>query len=415
MQAGGAVPSPAMSETPLAFPAGFQWGTATASHQIEGGNWNNDWWRWEHVEGSIVAEPSGDACDSWHRWEQDADVVAEAGLGSYRFSLEWSRIQPEEGVWSTAALDRYARQCDGLIARGLDPVVTFHHFTTPRWVADRGGWENDGTVDLFADFCARAARHLGADRVARACTINEPNIVGVMGYLLEAFPPGVSDRARADDVLDRFVVAHRRSVEALRSELGATPIGLTLAMADWVAVGATDEERDQAQRRMERNRARMEDRYLEAVVGDDFLGVQAYSRYRYGPGGMIGPEEGVPTLVMGYEYWPQALEASLRRAWEVTGGQVPLLVTENGIATEDDAERIAYVRAALEGVQRCLADGIDVGGYTYWSLLDNFEWAYGYAPRFGLVEVDRTTFVRTPKPSARWLGEVARANALPPA
>ena len=414
MQAGEPVRSPAMSDPSLAFPTGFQWGTATASHQIEGGSWNNDWWRWENDPASGCKEPSGDACDSWHRWEVDADVVAEMGLGSYRFSLEWSRIQPEEGVWSTASLDRYARQCDGLIARGLDPVVTFHHFTTPRWVADQGGWESDRTVDLFADFCARAAAHLGADRIARACTINEPNIVGVCGYLLRAFPPGVSDGARCEDVLDRFVVAHRRSVEALRSELADTPIGLTLAMADWAAVGDTDEEREQAQRRMERNRARMEDRYLEAVAGDDFMGVQAYSRYRYGPDGMIGGEDGVPTLVMGYEYWPQALEASLRRAWEVTGGQVPLLVTENGIATEDDDERIRYVRAALEGVQRCLADGVDVGGYTYWSLLDNFEWAFGYEPRFGLVEVDRTTFGRTPKPSARWLGEVARANALPP-
>jgi len=180
-------------------------------------------------------------------------------------------------------------------------------------------------------------------------------------------------------------------------------------------VGDTDEDREKAQRRMERNRARMEDRFLEAVDGDDFLGVQAYSRYRYGPDGMIGGEPGVETLVMGYEYWPQALEASLRRAWEVSGGRVPLVVTENGIATEEDDQRIRYVRAALEGVQRCLADGIDVGGYTYWSLLDNFEWAFGYDPRFGLVEVDRTTFARTPKPSATWFGEVARANALPPA
>lgn len=404
-----------MSDASHPFPAGFEWGTATAAHQIEGGNAGNDWWRWEHAPGSNVAEPSGDACDSWHRWELDADVVADMGLDSYRFSLEWSRIEPEDGLWSTAALDRYARQCDGLLARGIDPVVTFHHFTTPRWVADRGGWEDDATVDRFADFCARAARHLGADRIARACTINEPNIVGVMGYLLGVFPPGVADPARSDDVLERFVVAHRRASEALRAELGDTPIGLTLAMADWVAVGETDEEQEQAQRRMERNRARMEDRYLEAVAGDDFLGIQAYSRYRYGPGGMIGPEAGVDTLVMGYEYWPQALEASLRRAWEVTGGQVPLLVTENGIATEDDDQRIAYVRAALEGVQRAIADGVDVRGYTYWSLLDNYEWAYGYRPRFGLVEVDRTTFARTPKPSATWLGEVARAGALPPA
>ena len=128
---------------------------------------------------------------------------------------------------------------------------------------------------------------------------------------------------------------------------------------------------------------------------------------------MLGPEEGVETLPMGYEFWPQSLEATIRRAWEVTGGEVPILVTENGIGTFDDEQRIRYVRAALEGVLAAIADGIDVRGYTYWSLLDNFEWAFGYRPRFGLVEVDRTTFERRPKPSAAWYGSVARANALP--
>mgnify|MGYP000872481814 CR=1 FL=1 len=152
------------------FPEGFSWGTATAAHQIEGGNWNNDWWAFEHTDGSGTSEPSGDACDSWHRWETDADIVASLGLDSYRFSIEWSRIEPEPGLWSIAALDHYARQCDGLRARGIDPVVTFHHFSSPRWVAAAGGWESDETVERFAEFCARAGAHLGTDRVARAWT-----------------------------------------------------------------------------------------------------------------------------------------------------------------------------------------------------------------------------------------------------
>ncbi|HEX8804308.1 MAG TPA: family 1 glycosylhydrolase [Acidimicrobiales bacterium] len=156
----------------------------------------------------------------------------------------------------------------------------------------------------------------------------------------------------------------------------------------------------------------MEDVFLEATEGDDFVGVQTYSRERIGPDGRLPPEPGVPVLPMGYELWPQALEACLRRAWDRTGGRVPLVVTENGIGTDDDAQRTGYVHAALTGVLRCLADGIDVRGYTYWSLLDNFEWAYGYRPRFGLVAVDRTTFVRTPKPSAAWFARVARSNAL---
>jgi beta-glucosidase len=182
-------------------------------------------------------------------------------------------------------------------------------------------------------------------------------------------------------------------------------VGLTLAMSEWAAV-------EGGEANLERFRRQMEDVFLEATEGDDFIGVQTYSRTRVGPGGVLGPEPGVPTLIMGYEYWPQSLEATIRHAWEVTGGQVPVLVTENGIGTEDDAQRIDYLHAALEGVLRAIADGIDVRGYTCWSLLDNFEWAMGYGPHFGIVACDRTTFERTPKGSARWLGEVARANTL---
>ncbi|HYI60321.1 MAG TPA: family 1 glycosylhydrolase [Acidimicrobiales bacterium] len=401
------------SSRPRRFPDGFVWGTATAAHQIEGGNWNNDWWRFEHTPGSGCQEPSGDACDSWNRWSEDVDLVRNLGLGSYRFSLEWSRIEPEEGDWSVATLDHYARWCDRLRERDIEPVVTFHHFTTPRWVADRGGWESDATVDRFASFVERAAAHLGADRIARACTINEPNIVSFCGWLLAAFPPGKSDKDLAREVGDRFVTAHRRAVEAFRGAVAGVPVGLTLSMAEWVAVGETDDARAAAQARIDRTRALMEDRFLAATEGDDFLGVQTYSRERWGAEGRLGPEPGVEQLAMGYEYWPDALEATLRRAWDCTGGRVPLLVTENGIGTTDDAQRIRYLHHALGGVLRCLDDGIDVRGYTCWSLLDNFEWAFGYGPRFGLVEVDRTTYARTPKASARWLGSVARNNALP--
>jgi len=156
----------------------------------------------------------------------------------------------------------------------------------------------------------------------------------------------------------------------------------------------------------------MEDVFLEAVRGDDFLGLQCYSRVRIGPQGLLDPERDVRITQMGYEFWPEALEATIRYAWKATGG-VPLLVTENGIATDDDAERIEYVERALSGTLACLADGIDVRGYIYWSLLDNFEWILGYRPTFGLVAVDRVTQVRTVKASARWLGDIARANAMP--
>jgi beta-glucosidase len=236
--------------------------------------------------------------------------------------------------------------------------------------------------------------------------LNEPNIVAHHGYLEGNFPPGHTDPEERRTANRLQCDAHRLGVDAIRQASSGVPVGLTLAMSEYVAVDGGEEKRD-------RIRYRMEDEFLDVVDGDDFLGVQTYSRARIGPDGRLGPEEGVPVLPMGYEYWPGALEATLRRAWSYTEGRVPLLVTENGIGTPDDDQRIDYVATALGGVQRCLADGIDVIGYTCWSLMDNFEWALGYGPTFGLVAVDRTTFVRSPKPSARWLGEIARANALP--
>ncbi|MGI8710562.1 MAG: glycoside hydrolase family 1 protein [Acidimicrobiales bacterium] len=387
------------------FPEGFRWGTATAAHQIEGGNWNNDWWAWEHAEGSPATESSGDACDSWNRWRDDIAIVAELGFDNYRFSIEWSRIEPAPGEWSPAAIAHYRTLGEALLEAGIDPVVTFHHFTTPRWVADRGGWTSPDTPGRFADFCHRAAGEL-APVLRRACTINEPNIVATMGHLAGLFPPGEQDPAARRKANEILVEAHRRAVDAIRSAAGGVAVGLTLAMSEYVAVDGGEAKRDQIRRRME-------DEFLDATVGDDFLGVQTYSRSRVGPEGTVGPEARVPVVeTMGYEVWPQALEATVRRAWEVTGGRVPLLVTENGIATTDDDQRIGYVREALEGVGRCLEDGIDVGGYTYWSLLDNFEWVLGYTPRFGLVSVDPSSFERTIKPSARWLAEVVHSKTL---
>jgi beta-glucosidase len=389
--------------TTLEFPEGFVWGTATAAHQVEGGNVNNDWWEFEHAPGSVCVESSGDACDSFHRWPEDLDLVAGLGLGAYRFSLEWSRIEPAAGEFSVGALDHYRRMCAGCHERGLVPIVTFHHFTTPRWLAAEGGWEAPDAPERFARFCEHAVAGLG-DLIGWACTLNEPNIVASMGYRHAVFPPGVRDRDRRDAVNAALCRAHRLAVDALRGGPGTFPVGLTLSMADFQAVDGGEEE-------MARIRRHSEDVFLEATGGDDFVGVQTYSRERVGPGGPLGPEPGVPVTQMGYEYYPAALEATVRRASSFTGG-IPVIVTENGIGTEDDGQRRAFVAEALAGVHRCLADGLDVRGYVHWSLLDNFEWVLGYGPRFGLVEVDRVTFERHPKPSAAWFGAVASANAL---
>ncbi len=374
------------------FPEGFRWGTATAAHQVEGANTNNDWWDWEHATDSPCAESSGDACDHWNRFESDIALLAEFGFDSYRLSIEWSRIEPADGEFSAVALDHYRRMCATCLEHHVEPVVTFHHFTTPRWLAGRGGWAEPGAAEAFARFCERATASLG-DLIGRACTINEPNVVAFVGYALGLFPPGHTSVDESRRVGEILVDAHRRATHALKAGPGDFPVGLTLSMDDYQAVPPDDAAaivaRDEA-------RELMEDPYLEAARGDDYFGVQCYSRLRYGPDGLLGPEEG---------------EATIRRAWDATG-HVPQVVTENGVAHEDDERRIAYVERALDGVLACIDDGIDVRGYTYWSLLDNFEWAFGFAPRFGLVAVDRTTMERQPKPSARWLGGIARANAF---
>ncbi len=380
------------------------WGTATAAHQVEGGNWNNDWWAWEHNPASGCAEPSGDACDHLWRYPDDIALLAELGFNTYRFSLEWSRIEPEEGEISRAALDHYRRMCATCHEHGITPVVTFHHFTTPRWVCHHGGWEEPDTAIRFARFAEVAAAHLG-DLIGSACTINEPNIVAIAGYLTGGFPPGRRDVALRRAVNDIFIDAHHRATEAIKSGPGDFPVGLTLAMTDYQPVDGGEEK-------VAGIRRNMEDVYLDAAANDDFLGVQVYSRSIVGPEGARRVPDGAETTQMGYEFWPEALGACLRTAWDATDGAVPLVVTENGIATADDERRVEYVRRALQSVRACLDDGIDIRGYTYWSLLDNFEWARGYAPEFGLVSVDRSTMARTTKPSASWLGSIARSNSL---
>lgn len=383
---------------------------ATSAHQVEGGNWNNDWWEWEHRPGTPCVEPSGDACDHFHRYPHDIAMLASFGFDNYRFSVEWSRVEPEEGEFSINALDHYRRMVESCRENGITPIVTLHHFTTPRWVVRSGGWLNDATADLFARYCQRVATHLG-DEVGSWCTINEPNVVSTFGYMLGAFPPGSTDRALRAKCNAVFVLAHQKARQAVKS-VSSAPLGITLAMQEFL-IDAPDNELQLATTKRDSAWAGLEDPFLEAARGDDFFGVQTYTRQYFGARGRTKPSPETRTTMLGYEFCPESLEGCIRRAWEHTG-HVPILVTENGIATTQDTERIEYVYRALEGVLRCVRDGIDVRGYTYWSLLDNFEWIFGYEPTFGLVGVDRITQQRVPKPSARWLGQVARANELLP-
>jgi len=409
------------------FPDGFTWGTATAAHQVEGNNTNSDFWLLEHTPGTLFAEPSGDACDHFWRYPEDIGLLAQLGFNSYRFSFEWARIEPEEGHFSVAALDHYRRMLASCRAHNVMPCVTFHHFTSPRWFTADGGWEEQRNVDRFLRYCERATQHLG-DLVGMACTINEANLTAMLSAT-HVLPPGglksvagfVAETARrSSTTLERFaphllghplkirdtmLAAHVRARDVIKGGRGDFPVGVTLSLTDFQAVPGGEARRDQA-------RAISDLPFFEAARHDDFVGVQTYSRERFDADGPLGPESGVPTLIMGYEFWPEALEATIRHASE--HARVPIYVTENGIGTTDDAQRITYVRRALNGVVRCLRDGIDIRGYFYWSLMDNFEWLFGYGPQFGLIAVDRATQMRAAKPSAHWLGQIARTNSFDP-
>ena len=398
------------------FPANFLFGTATSAHQVEGGNTNSDWWEWEHREGTPCAEPSGDACDFYHRYRDDIVLMSGLGFNAFRFGIEWARIEPARGEFSAAALAHYRRVLATCREHRITPIVTFHHYTLPRWLQEAGGFLFDEFPQLFERYCARAAAALG-DLIAYACTINEPEGLGEGGYLLGVNPPGrKGDIGAMWRVVEHVLDAHRRGAAAIRAEAGI-PVGVTLALPDL----QYEDGASPGDSHVELN-SRVSDRFFELARDDDFIGVQTYTRNRFGPEGPRGPhvEWGKPLPVetenmtqLGQEYYPQALGNTIRRAWSSTGG-TPILVTENGIATTDDAKRRRFIDTALREVLGRMAEGIDVRSYLYWTLLDNFEWSLGYAPKFGLVSVDRTTFARTPKPSAYWLGAVARAGELSP-
>jgi beta-glucosidase len=391
----------------------FLWGAATSPHQTEGNNVHSDWWQLENDPNSFVSDRSGDAVDSYHRYPEDMRLLADAGLTSYRFGIEWARIEPAPGQFVQKELDHYRAMIDSALALGLIPVVTLHHFTSPAWFAAQGGWLHPDAVELFARYVEKATSILQG--VEWVCTINEPNVMAAMIALMrgETARPTDTDAVGAvtsltlpvpaNDVAEVLVTAHRRAVEIVHANTAAKA-GWTVAGQQLVATPGNEEL-------FEKIRWMWEDRFLEASRGDDFVGIQAYTSQLVDEHGVVPHPAHPNNTLSGWAYRPDALEMALRHAWEVTGG-TPLLVTENGIATDDDAIRIRYTEAALEGLDRAVADGIDVRGYLHWSALDNFEWGH-WGPTFGLIAVDRETFDRYPRPSLAWLGARAQFRVSP--
>ena len=409
---------------PKSFPKGFLWGAATAAHQVEGNNLNSDLWALEHLPQSAFREPSGDACDHYHLYPQDISMLADLGFNSYRFSLEWARIEPEEGSFSRAELEHYRRVLATCKEHGLTTLVTYSHFSLPRWFAWKGGWQNATAPDLFARFCERATKHLG-DLVDYASTLNEPDIPQLFAWLYLPTPSGkplneeildawprIRQQLNAPEFANFFwgeprkvreglLASHAKGFTAMKSARNNMPVGFNLAI--------TDDQPAPTDSHLAEKRAAVYGPWLETAKKCDYLGVQMYSRSIVGKKD-LPPPEGAELNQMGGEFYPECVEHVVRYTAKETG--VPIIVTENGFATTDDTRRIAYYQGALAGLKRAVDDGVDVRGYITWSLLDNFEWMLGYFPKFGIVAVDRETQKRTIKPSATFLGNVARNNSL---
>ncbi len=425
-------------------PHGFLLGAATSAYQIEGGN-HNDWTAWEKgrypdgkphvVDGTSAAR----AADSWNLWRADISALQLLGANVYRMGIEWSRLEPTEGAWDQAAAARYREMFAALRAAHIAPMVTLYHFTLPTWVAARGGWEWDGAPAALAAFAGRAAAAFG-DLVDWWCTINEPNVLVAKSYLAAQWPPGVRDPRRAALVLAALMRAHGLMTQALRAgdrvdadgDGHATRIGIAQNLRifdpysanpiDGLVAGAADGFYDEAfLDAVTLGRVRVVlpkvidiDEPFPALAGSfDYLGINYYTRDLV-VGELRGPNVYTPAAVadhprndLGWEVYPEGLYRLLRRyanrGW-------PLIVTENGVADGRDALRADFLRSHIYALDRARADGVDVRGYIYWSLIDNFEWSHGARGHFGLygIDFDDPTLTRRPTSGVATFQEAAR-------
>lgn len=406
-----------------AFPKGFLWGAATAGHQVEGNNTASDLWFLENITPTVFAQPSLDAANSFEMWESDLDLAKSIGLNAYRFSLEWARIEPVKGRFSQAMIDHYGRIIDGCHARGLTPIVTYSHFTAPLWFSAQGGWTNPESAAPFARYCDRVTRALG-DRIAYAITFNEPNILSIIRPMLPAplwemqketlaaaaRQLGVrrfvaANVAGFDDIAELqagLAAAHRAGKAAIKAAAPRLPVGLSLSVIDDQAVGGNSMR--------DRMRAEFYGPWIELAKTDDFIGVQNYERALWGEKGRLPAPEGAIRNWSGTEVHAPSLAGAVRYIHGAVG--VPVLVSEHGVGTGDDTIRARFIPDALHDLKQAIDDGVPVLGYCHWSLVDNFEWIFGYKPTFGLATFDPVTFRRKAKPSAAVLGAIARANSL---
>jgi beta-glucosidase len=420
-------------EAQLQFPRGFLWGTATASHQVEGNNRSNDWWEWEGQPGRIAqGDRSGLACDWWGgRWKEDLDRAAQGGQNAHRLSVEWSRIEPAPGVWDEEALSYYREILGGMAQRSLRPMVTLHHFTNPCWLAERGGWENDETIGRFEAFVRKVASVM-ADRVDLWCTINEPNVYAFEAYVEGLFPPGKQDLGAAFRVMHNLVRAHARAYHVLHEVAPRSQVGVAHHYR-----GIQPDSASPLDALVARLQSRLFNEAIPRAVWDgklrllpgvvsipeargtqDFFGLNNYTtdqvtfdlrrpgelfgrrffsdRAELSPGGFIADV-------------PQGFFAALR--WARRFG-LPIYVTENGIEDAQDRLRPKYLCEHVQKLWQAVNFNWPVRGYFHWTLVDNFEWERGWTQRFGLWALDPQSQERRARPSARLYQRICQENAL---
>lgn len=425
----------------------FLIGAATAAHQVEGNNIHSDYWAMEHMAHSTFNEPSLEAVDHYNRYEEDIRLMARAGLNAYRFSIEWARIEPKEGEFDEAEIAHYRSVLECCRENHITPVVTMMHFTSPLWVIQNGGWESECTVDAFARYCGYVAERLG-DLMSYVVTINEANMGLQVAAIAERYkrqmmakmsrmqtqglegtaqigmnfntmmenmqlqkqenkeifgteePQNfVAGRTPEGDIL--VMRAHQAAKKAMKAVKPELMIGLSLSLHD---IQAAEGGGENALREWNEEFSH----YLPYILDDDFFGLQNYTRSVIGADGILPVPQGAETTQMDYEFYPEALEHVIRRVCEefrANKKDMPIMVTENGIATEDDTRRVAFIEKATDGVASCIRSEIPVIGYLHWSLMDNFEWQKGFSMKFGLIAVDRVTKERRPKPSLEFLGK----------
>lgn len=411
----------------LQFPDGFLWGAATSAHQVEGGQ-HNDWSEWEKVNAGRLARESeqafrsnphwekfraeatdpanylsGLACDHWRRYEEDFDILDELHLNAYRFSLEWSRIEPEEGKFDEKEIEHYRAVIASLKRRHIEPFVTLWHWTLPLWLAEQGGTTAKDFPKYFERYTEKVVSALGID-VRFWITLNEPEVQTAQAYLRGEWPPQKKNSGLFLRSIHRLIHAHQLAYTAIKKSFPDAQVGVAKHQVTFEMARPTLINRllkcvaDYGWNRYFLNRIRHH---------QDFIGLNHYNRNVINNGLNKNPNERQTDF--GWEYYPQSLYHAVT---ELKKYGKPIYITENGIADASDRLRQEFIPRALAAVHRAIQDGADVRGYFYWSLLDNFEWDKGFWPRFGLVAVDYATQTRTIRPSARLYAEIARTNAL---